>query len=219
MALFQGANQSPRVTTPALNSVKRTGDPAPGVPVATANVSGSIVQAYFGMVGGKLTLGQVDAFELTDSNTGQLYGGVYMYVQFSTTMTSTVARGNIALWVQSVLTSAAPANYVVTCDGTPAGANFVAGVTINASAKGNYDFIQIGGIASVKYPAALQAATPAIGDAIFVSSNMSSPQLVDDREGATVSTVLLKQFIGVALTAPAVSAVGQVVLDNTRWIY
>lgn len=219
MALVIGTNQSPRVTTPAMNSSGRAGDPAPGVPVSTAQVSGSIVQAYTGMVGGKLTLGQVDAAALSDSTVGTLYGGIYMYVLFSSGMTSTVARGDVALWVQSGLTGTAPGNYTVTCDGTPTGANFVAGITINASGKGNYDFIQIAGIASVKYPSALQAATPAIGDAVFVSSNMLSPQLADDCEGATVSTTLLKQFIGVAITKPAASAVGQVLLDSSRWIY
>ena len=218
MAGIQDANQSPRVTTPALNSVGRTGDPAPGVPVSTAQVSGSIVSSYGGMVGGNLTLSQIDAARLSDTAKGTLYGGVYRYVEFSSTSSSTAARGCLVMWVNTVAVS--PSNYIVTPDGTPQRANFVAGVAINDTAKGYYDFIQTAGVASVKFPLALNAATPAVGDAIFVSSNIQSPQLADDREGVTVSTALLKQFIGVAESSvPTAGAISPVVLALNRPIY
>jgi len=224
MAAILGSNQSPRIVSQGMNAVGRTGDPAPGVPVSTAQVSGSIVQAYFGMVGGKLTLGQNDAAQVTGAAVGSttpntLYGGVYQYVQFSSAQTSTTSIGCIVMWVNTTLLSGSPSNYTVTADGTPTRANFVAGIAVNATAAGNYDFVQIAGIATVKFPSALQAATPAIGDAIFVSSNIQSPQLADDREGATVSTTLLKQFIGVAIQAPVASTSKAVLLDSSRWVY
>ncbi|HYT09002.1 MAG TPA: hypothetical protein VEL77_15260 [Rugosimonospora sp.] len=207
MAAIQSANQSPRVTTAALNSVGRVGDPAPGVVVSTANVSGSIVQPYSGMLGGKLTLSAADATVLSDTATGALYGGVYQYVRFLLTSTATAARGCLVRWVTPTV---ATALYVVTPDGSATGDNSCAGVALNATTKGNYDFIQTQGIAQVKVQASITAATPAIGDAIFVGTN-ANPQLADDMEGSTVSTILLRKFIGVALTAaPAASTVSPV---------
>src|SRR5947209_542181 len=136
MANIQSANQSPRVTTAALNSVGRTGDPAPGVAVSTASVSGSIVQSYGGMLGGKLTLSQADAAVLSDLTTGQLYGGVYQYVRFLATSTATAARGCLVRWAAPTV---ATTPYVVTPDGSATGDNSCAGVALNATAKGNYD--------------------------------------------------------------------------------
>lgn len=218
MALIQGGNQSPRITTNQINAKGRTGDPSPGVLVSTSQVSGSIVQPYAGMVGGKLTLTQIEGFELGDPNVGTVYGGVYMYVQFAVGMTSTPARGAVCMWVDP--TQPSPACYLVTMDGTPARANLPAGIAVNATTAGNWDFIQIAGIAQVKWPNGIQVATPAVGDAIFISSNITSPQLADDRDGTTVSTTLLKQFLGVAVgTPPKSNTVSGVLLDSSRWIY
>ncbi len=222
MALTLGANQSPRITTLALNSVGRKGDPGAGVPVTTANVSGSIVQQYLGMVGGKLTLSQSDAATLSDTSTGTLYGGIYMYVLFSATSLSTAARGCVVMWTGGAtgsLLATGPFNCTVTPDGTTTNIMFPAGIALNPTTKGNYDFIQVSGVASVKYPSAIGVGTPAIGDAIFISSNILQPQLVDDREGVTVSTTLLKQFIGVAVVAPVASATSAVLMDNSRFVY
>jgi hypothetical protein len=219
MSLTMGTNQSPRVTTPALNSVGRVGDPGAGTPVTTSQVSGSIVQEYKGMIGGKLTLSQADAARLSDTATALLYGGVYMYVLFYASMSSTVVRGAVVVWVDTSAVS--PTCYTVTADGSAARNNFVAGVALNATTKGYYDFIQIAGLASVKFGASLTAATPAVGDAIFVSGTVASPQLADDMAGSTVTTTLLKQRLGAAeKTAPTASGTSLVLLDLIgKWIY
>ena len=207
MAAIQSANQSPRVTTAALNSVGRTGDPSPGTLVSTASVSGSIVQPYGGFVGGRLTLAQADAAVLSDTTTGVLYGGVYQYVRFLSTSTATAARGCLVRWAAPTVTATA---YTVTPDGSATGDNSCAGVALNATTKGNYDFIQVAGIAQVKFQGTITAGTPAIGDAAFVGTN-ANPQLADDLEGSTVTTILLRKYIGVALAAaPAASTVSPV---------
>jgi hypothetical protein len=140
---WMGQNQSPRLTTNYLNQASRTGDPAPGVPVSTAQVSGSIVQPYGGFEGLKWTLTNPFAPQFADPSVGPLYGGIYMYVQFDPAMVTTPTRGAVALWSDEF-------NYIVTADIPAAGASAkVAGIIINPTAAGNWDFIQIAGIASV----------------------------------------------------------------------
>ena len=218
MALNLGTNQSPRITTLALNSVGRVGDPGAGVPVTTSSVSGSIVQQYTGMIGGRLTLSQADAVQLQDTTTGVLYGGVYMYVKFNPAGSTACVRGGVALWLDT--SAASPTCYTVTCEGSTARNSFPAGIFLNATTKGNYDFIQTAGLASVKFKTTLTAATPAIGDAVFVAGTPASPQLVDDLDGQTVTTTLLKQFLGVAeKAAPASATVSAVLLDFGRWMF
>jgi hypothetical protein len=217
MALFFDANQSPRVTTPALNSVNRTGDPGAGVLVTTANVSGSIVQEYTGMIGGMLTVSQADVVKLEDTGTGVLYGGVYRYVKFLPVGSTACVRGGVALWLDTSAVS--PTCYNVTNEGSTARNNFPAGIFLNVVTKGYYDWIQVAGLASVKFKTALGTATPAIGDAVFVADTPASPQLADDlNDSASITPKLLKQFLGVAEHAAPVSAtVSAVLLDLGRW--
>jgi hypothetical protein len=217
MALFEGANQSPRITTQALNSVNRAGDPGAGVLVTTASISGSIVSEYLGMVGGKLTLGQSSALTLSDTTTGTLYAGVYMYVKFNPAGSTAAARGQVVLWLDTSSTSP----FQVTNEGSTARNNFPAGVLLNSTTKGYYDFIQIAGLASVKMKTTLTVATPAIGDAIFVAGTPASPQLADDFDDQTNTMKTMKQFLGVAeKTAPASATISLVLLTlANRWVY
>lgn len=218
MALNVSANQSPKVTTPALNSVGRVGDPGAGVNVTTASVSGSIVQEYLGMVGGKLTLSQADAVKLSDTTTGLLYGGVYMYVKFNPAGATACVRGGVALWLDTSVVS--PTCYTVTNEGSTARNSFPAGIFLNATTKGNYDFIQIAGLALVKYLATVTEGSPAIGDAIFVAATAASPQLADDLNTTATTNKLVKQLLGVAeKTAPANGAISPVLLGLTRPIF
>ena len=151
---FLGQNQSPRLTTSYLNSLNRHGDPAPGVPVSTAQVSGSIVQPYGGFEGGKLTVTNPWAAEKSDPAVGPLYGGVYQYVKFSPLMTIPAQRGAVCFWADEP-------NYVVTMDYDATASYKVAGVVINETDPGNWDFIQISGIAMAMFSAAGTQGQPA----------------------------------------------------------
>lgn len=219
MAAIQGANQSPRVTTNYLNQIGRVGDPAPGVPVSTAQASGSIVQPYGGMMGGKLTLSPADASSLSDPTVRQLSGGVYMYVQFRPDAVSVNAAGNLVFW--SNLT-----NYIVTPDGTGAaaalgGVAMCAGACLNATKPGNYDFIQVAGEAWVKFGGTLANGTPAVGDLVIVGT-AANPTLADDPDPTAVTSAEIKLLLGRATrNAPAANAVSRVLLGltPTAWIY
>ena len=187
---FFGQNQSPRITTTYLNQLNRKGDPAPGAPVSTAQVSGSIVQPYAGFEGGKLTITDPFATMFADPAVGPLYGGVYMYVQFAANAPTANARGQIVYWSDIL-------HYVVT-DDPAASTNGVAGVTINATTAGNWDFIQIAGIAEVSFSAAA-----AIGTMLKASGNQ-----------AAVATVMDNTYLGTAdLTAGVAGAVSPVLLN------
>lgn len=188
-----GINQHPRITTTYLNQLNRHGDPAPGVPVSTAQASGSIVQPYDGFIGGKLTITNPWAPQFADPAVGPLYGGVYQYVKFNPAATTPLARGQIVYWSDEM-------NYIVTLSATgTSGPNKIAGVALNATSPGNWDFIQIAGIASVSFSAA-----GTIGQLVSAGTgNQAAP-----------GTAVDANFLGTAvLTAPAAGQVSPVELN------
>jgi hypothetical protein len=209
MAQIIAANQSPRITTLYLNSSGRTGDPAPGVPLSTAQASGSIVQPYGGFLGGKLTYTNAEAKGAADPAVGPLYGGIYMYVQFLTGSTASPARGQLVYWSN-------PDQYIVTPDYAAAAAGQIAGVAVNSTAKGNYDFIQISGEAMVKF--GTLSGSGNIGDVITM---LTASNLADDPTQATAFTpAVAKTIIGIAVrTAPATNTISPVRLNLTNWEY
>jgi hypothetical protein len=190
-----GINQHPRITTTYLNQLNRHGDPAPGVNVSTAQVSGSIVQPYDGFVGGKLTITGPWAKQFADPDVGPLYGGIYQYVQFSPLMTTPAARGAICFWVDE-------AQYIVTTDYDAALSYKIAGVIINEDLPGNWDFIQIAGIAMTMFGAA-----GAVGD--MVSADTAASPVTAEIGAAADQT-----SIGLAvMLAPAAGAASPVQLN------
>lgn len=192
---FFGQNQSPRITTTYLNQLNRHGDPAPGVLVSTAQVSGSIVQPYGGFVGGKLTITNPFAGSFADPAVGPLYGGVYMYVQFNPTSTVPNLPGQIVYW-SNILQYVVSAQYVAASM-----AGQIAGVTINPTTPGNWDFIQIAGIAMV-----LVSALGNIGDLIDVVP-ASPPTTI---AGTTPTT----SSLGIAvLSAPVANQLTPILLN------
>ncbi|HEV8525221.1 MAG TPA: hypothetical protein VGQ71_12030 [Terriglobales bacterium] len=218
MAAIVGSNQSPRITTGTINQAGRTGDPAPGVPVSTANTSGSIVQPYGGMVGGKLTLSAQDAVTLSDPSVRVLYGGVYMYVQFATTSVANAA-GQPVFWLNQ-------SQYIVTPNGTganaaPGGITLCAGLTLNATTPGNYDFIQVAGEAYVRFGGTL-AATGAVGDLVVLGAAANPTTGNNTAAAAPITSDNLKLVLGRATrTAPAANGISTVLLGltPTAWMY
>jgi hypothetical protein len=195
-----GINQHPRITTTYLNQLNRHGDPAPGVNVSTAQVSGSIVQPYDGFVGGKLTITNPWAKQFSDPEVGPLYGGVYMYVQVDPAATDPLARGNIVFWLDEL-------NYIVTAagqQGTPPTPNKVAGIAVNNTLPGHWDFFQISGIAMVLFT----AAGTGVGEAVSVDPAATPP--VPILGAATLDA----NFIGTTrLTTPVANELSPIELN------
>ena len=206
-----GTNQSPKLPTGFLNSAG--GDPAPGLPLSTAQASGSIIQPYAGQVGGKLSMDTLEAAEMSDPTQFTLFAGIYQYVQFLSTSVAANARGQVVVWSNR-------ANYVVTPDVTAATQGLIAGITLATITKGNYAWIQIAGRAFVKYKSALTAATPAAGDLIILDQTPTFA--ADDPTQSTALTPLQEKSklgtAGVAAIAGSVLAVDLAFFD-TGWSY
>lgn len=146
-------------------AINLANDPSPGLPVSTAQISGSIVQPYLGMVGGKLWISEDDAKKLSSpasvTNGTPLYGGLYMYVQTNVNGADAAhyIQGRLAFWTP--LSTVAPDLYTV--DNLESSNNsqpLLAGVFLNVAANpaythtaagsgpvtaGNFTFIQIAG--------------------------------------------------------------------------
>ncbi len=185
-----------------------SGDPVIGQP--NASVSGIPVIGYDGQLGKRYVVTGVnvgvatnEATRLSNTTVGTLYGGVYQYVQVPSTATATPVIGNIAFWTD-------PTKMTVNAD---AAANSVQmGVFINAITKGDYGWVQIGGLASVLFKTSITKATPAIGDLVIYDQTPSAKgDILADATNLT--SVLARSFIGRAWnTAPVGGAVSEVII-------
>ncbi len=187
---FMGMNQHPRITTNYLNQASRHGDPAPGVPVSTAQVSGSIVQPYGGQIGGATTITNPWADQFHDPDVGPLWGGVIQYVQFNPLDSQLAARGRIAYWLDEM-------NYIVTTAPGTTPPNKVAGVIINSTYPGNWDFIYISGQVIVNF-----SGTVAVGTGVVATNG----------QGASGATGGLTS-IGIAMAAGSANSYSPVQLN------
>ncbi len=198
----------------ALNAVN---DAAPGVPVSTAQVSGSIVQPFLGFVGKRLVLNNAMALKLSDTTVGTLYEGIYQYVQFRSVSTLAPAKGILAYWQDY-------SNYIITpdvsaTDPSLGGSNsgLVAGVILSAVTKGNYGFIQISGKATVLFKTTVTKTTPIQGDLVVADGTTSARgDVLADATGITNATA--KLILGVSLTTPASNTASLVDLWNLRQV-
>jgi hypothetical protein len=215
MAANRGANQSPIITQRYLNTASYAGDPAPGVLVSTSQVSGSIVQPYSGMIGGILTLSEGGAAALSDPINGPLlFAGDYQYVLFKPNSTAAAAvQGQIVFWDVSNTADLLAGNFIVTPDGTTAPQGQIAGIALGNTAKGNYWFIQVAGIAEVKFKTgALNNFSPQVADLVYVDE---TPGIYADSAAAGVSITagLVKSLLGRAwYRPPVVGAISPVFL-------
>lgn len=223
MAAIQGSNQSPIVTQQYLNTSTYAGDPTPGAVVSTASVSGSIVQGYYGFVGGILTLSGTEANSYSDPVNGQqLYEGDYQYVQFLLTSTLTAVQGCVVFWnkfVPGTVGVYTAGKYIVTPDantasGLPAP---IAGIALCNTAKGNYWFIQVRGIAQVKFKTTITKTTPTVDDLVYVDNAPSN--LADViADSTSVTSPQLKLLLGKAWpTNPAGGAISPVWLQGCSY--
>lgn len=222
MANIRAGNESPIVTQRYLNTAAYAGDPTPGAVVATADVSGSIIQSYGGQVGGILTLGRDAAAYYSDPAAYTLYAGDYQYVQFDPlAVLSPAVQGQVVFWKNNStnMTGTAPSGFLVTPDMT--GVNLVnigaiAGIALANTVKSKYWFIQVAGLAQVKFKSSVGATTPAVGDLVFVDYTTPTA-LADDPTQSTTGLTLAqwKTVLGIAWQkAPASSAISPVLLGG-----
>lgn len=208
-----------RIVSRLLNDVN---DPSPGVPLSTANASGSIIQPYFGMVGKRLVLTAAMAAKLSDTAIGTLFEGIYQYVQFKTGVTAP-AIGALAYWDDYE-------NYIVTSvpgtsrsPGIPTSDNtgLFAGVYLNTATAGNYGFIQIAGKCTMKMKATMSkvVGTISAGDLVLEDA---TPGATGDviNNASPITAALAKIILGVSINTPTSTTVSTLVdLWNLRQVF
>ncbi len=208
----------PQITQRYLNTPSYAGDPAPGTVVQTSDVSGSIVQSYDGFLGQIVPLGKSAADYLSDKTNGhQLYPGNYQYVQFDPAGTASPAvAGQIVYWLDNATNLLPGGGFIVSPDDAAAERGLIAGIALANTVKGKYWWIQVAGIAQVKFAAVLGAATPAVGDLVFTDYSGPSNLAYDPTQTTNNLTLAqLKGVLGVAWgTAPAASTISPVMLGG-----
>jgi len=180
-----------------------TGDSAAGG--GPANIAGA--SRAPGQLGSILYIGPGDPL-FYDSSVGTLYPGAYQYVQMYSSSTAAAVVGGIAYWLDPT-SSTVP--YIVTADATDGNQ---AGVFINPIAKGSYWFIQVDGLANVKFAASTTKATPAIKDLVVCSTGAGTADVLADATGLT--SPLLKRVLGTAEEAPVGGSISAVMLQLTK---
>lgn len=194
-----------KLTSPYLNDAN---DPAPGMTVASSQVSGSIIPSYLGQVGARVVLDADGAAKVSKTSIGTLYGGVYQYVQVLSSATANPARGALCYWSNRE-------TYVVTTDQIVGNESLVAGVFLNPITKGNYGFIQIYGKASLLFKSTITKGVPAQGDLVVVDG-ATSPRGDVLADATALTSPLAKLILGTCLVAPISNAISLVELWSLR---
>jgi hypothetical protein len=208
-----------QITQRYLNTAAYAGDPSPGNVLSTAQVSGSIVQPYGGFVGRISPMGRYAAAYLADPAAYALFPGNYQYVQFDPLAVQTPAtQGQVVFWKNNT-TNLGTTGFIVSPDVT--GVNLpnlggIAGIALCNTVAGNYWFIQVAGIAQVKFGATQGAVTPAVGDLVFADYSTPSNLAYDPVQTTNNATLAqLKAVLGVAWAkAPAASTISPVLLGG-----
>lgn len=181
--------------------------------IGSGSSSGLGLSPYPGQLGAFMELTEAQALTMSSvPATLTLHSGIYQYVQFKTGSTASNVAGQIVFYA----TAADRAAYIVTPDVTAATQGMIGGITIASVTKGNYGWMQVGGMASVKYKSSITAATPAIGDLVIVDQAPSNTA-DDPTQSGNPTYLILKSVLGVAFTLPVASALSLVGLTPRFW--
>jgi hypothetical protein len=179
------------------------------------------------LTGDKIVLDDATALALSDTTVGTLFGGIYMYVQTLSSATAVPARGTAAFWRATDLPGGATQAYQVTSDAQPTTTlpTFFAGVYLGALAKGNFGWIQIGGVASCLFDSAISAATVGgyvvprgiAGVAATVASTFDVGAAVATPASVAIANAQIAGSVGVAIVLPVVSTVTTVLITRNAF--
>jgi hypothetical protein len=191
------------LTAPYLNQVN---DSVSGGAI-TALPSGVTGPAYSQTIpGDRIVLDDVTALALSYTTTATLYGGIYEYDGSISGSTASPALGSPAFFRAADI----GVIYQVTPDANPTAAvpTFLRGVYLNAVSKGNWGWIQVGGVATVKYQGTVTGTTA--GYLVTVGLSQTPPAF--DAQVAAWTVVLAANGVGVAIDAPSNAATGRVAM-------
>lgn len=183
-----------------------------------SGVTGPTVNAT--QSGDRIVLDDATALALSDTvGTGTLYGGIYMYVGTLSTSTASPARGTGAFMRAADLPSALGGLYQVTADAQPSAAvpTLFAGVFINAVTKGNFGWIQIGGVASLLFDSTITTAAVGNPVTIRISATVAGTFDVGVASAATLAGAIatVTTQVGVAIVIPVLSTITAVLMTRS----
>lgn len=187
------ANNNPtaRVTTGKFNTVDDS---------AVGGASGDGLGRAPGQLGQIVEISEREAQKMDSA----LHGGKYQYVKFKAGTTQSNAKGQLVAWDDID-------DFVVTPDPTTANLAKIAGAALNAVTKGNYGWIQVSGLSTVKCKATVTTTTDGT-IAVAVSDTTIN---VDSLADATATTNLqVKSYVGNFAEAPANGALKLVILTD-----
>jgi hypothetical protein len=167
--------------------------------IGSGSSTGTGAQPYPGQLGGIIALSEAEAALRGSAIT--LHAGMYQYIQFKSGSTASNAASTAVVYA----TASDRANYIATPDVTANTQGQIAGWALGAVTKGNYGWIQIGGVANVKFKSSLGAATPAIGDMVILDQTPTNTADVPTQSG-NPTYLILKSVVGVAQAAAVASA-------------
>lgn len=177
--------------------------------------------------GDRIVLDDATAVALSDTVVGTLYGGIYMYFGTLSTSAASPARGSAAFYRAADLPSAVSALYQVTADAQPTTTlpTLLSGVFINAVTKGNWGWVQVGGVASCLFDSAVSAATVGgmvtargiAGVAATVASTFDVGAAVATPATVAIANAQIAGMFGIAIVLPVVSTVTTVLIQRSAF--
>lgn len=230
---------APFVQYKYLNPANFNGDTTPGGNINTAPAANLATQYLQNLPGDRVILDPVSANLLSSNNTlgTQLYTGTYRYYSTNNNSSSAPTIGHAAFIVNgNGLVPTTDAKYQVTSD-EPANNGYAlfAGVFINNTTKGNYDWLQEAGKTTVKFRTTITAPTPAIGAGVYlaaagnnnnaadvgafdqlVGTNSTTIFTANSTTGYTTVDSMLVKYMGPAETVPSNNNLSIVDIDFKR---
>lgn len=180
------------------------------------------------IAGDKIVLDDATALALSDTTTGTLFGGIYMYVGTLSSATASPARGTAAFYRAADLPTALSNLYQVSSDAQPTTTlpTLIAGVFINAITKGNFGWIQVAGVCMCLFDSTIAAATVggyvttrgANGTAATVASTFDVGAAVVTPGTVAIANSQIAAGVGVAIVLPVVSTITAVLWTRTPFV-
>lgn len=194
--MYRKGTNNPFIPTLGLNS---------GSFATIGNDTTGIGQRYPGMLGQTVVLDRTGALKSSYTTTGTLYEGVYQLVK----ATSALAKGDIVFW--DTLANNGVGDFEVTHTVT-APAVFKAGIALCTVTSGEYCWIQIAGLASVKFRASVTDKT--LGNLVVQTSLTAADADALADAGAVATAGVIKQLVGIAYELPADGGTTRVLLSD-----
>ena len=155
---------------------------------------------YRGLLGKIIVIDDAEALKLSLTTTGTLRAGAYMRVQTKSGSSASPAKGIGAFWDTSA--NAGFGSKIVTPDISATVISDFAGVYVDAPSKGNYCWIQVGGLATLQCKASSVSSSVAGDVAIFTGLTTNTFDGIADATDHFTTAGAVKKYVGTWYEAP-----------------